>query len=293
MIALPFSDSAVEVHRVAPVVDLAPSKNLLSDSAAEVNEADHREHGPGHHAHEADVVGEVIRGRARSVDVRSPEAQSYPCNEVSQHEKRERTTETDLVRAFLGLQQLRVRGGEELVSLSLGGLAGNRHRARQGQRSGNLNLLPAGDDGDHQRDGDSSQNSHQASVALVRRALLFFAKVSPEPMSGCWLWTAGVNGDGYGMFGTGERTNRPRKDRPSCATRVVCAHRWSWEFHCGAIPKGLTVDHLCRISCCVNPRHLELVTNAENVRRAHAARAFFSLPLTAHDWPRMATGGAA
>lgn len=45
------------------------------------------------------------------------------------------------------------------------------------------------------------------------------------------------------------------------------AHRLSYEAHKGKIPKGLTIDHLCRNTICINPEHLEAVTNKENVLR--------------------------
>ena len=45
------------------------------------------------------------------------------------------------------------------------------------------------------------------------------------------------------------------------------AHRWAWEQAKGPIPKGLVVDHLCRVRWCCNPDHMELVTNRENILR--------------------------
>jgi hypothetical protein len=49
-------------------------------------------------------------------------------------------------------------------------------------------------------------------------------------------------------------------------------HIAAWEIEHGPIPHGLTVDHLCRNTSCVRTSHMELVTAAENFRRAVAAR---------------------
>lgn len=50
--------------------------------------------------------------------------------------------------------------------------------------------------------------------------------------------------------------------------RTWQAHRLSYELFVGPIPLGLQLDHLCRITNCINPEHLEPVTPAENKRRA-------------------------
>lgn len=83
-------------------------------------------------------------------------------------------------------------------------------------------------------------------------------KISPEPNSGCWLWTGCCSPLGYGQTFAGKR--------------VVFAHRATYEHYIGKIPDGLVIDHLCRVPSCVNPDHLEPVTQGENVRRGLAGR---------------------
>jgi len=81
----------------------------------------------------------------------------------------------------------------------------------------------------------------------------FDAKVAPEPMSGCWLWMENVDTSGYAQF--------------SIKGKNRGAHRLSYERHRGEIPAGLQIDHLCRVRSCVNPDHMEMVTQQENMRR--------------------------
>lgn len=81
----------------------------------------------------------------------------------------------------------------------------------------------------------------------------FWDKTAP---SDCIIWTGAVNAKGYACFAI---------DRVS-----HLAHRLAWEDARGPIPEGLTVDHLCRVRNCVKVEHLELVTVAENNRRARS-----------------------
>ncbi len=90
----------------------------------------------------------------------------------------------------------------------------------------------------------------------------FWVKV--DVLGDCWLWAAGLDGHGYGQFRVGSRTDGTR--------RMVRAHRWAYEHLVGVIPDGLDLDHLCRTPRCVNPAHLEPVTNRENSRRGFASR---------------------
>lgn len=75
----------------------------------------------------------------------------------------------------------------------------------------------------------TEQEKQECREALKR----FEAKYTPEPTSGCWLWTGSTNGKrGYGkMLFNG---------------RLRLAHAVSYELHVCPMPEGLTLDHRCR-----------------------------------------------
>ena len=92
----------------------------------------------------------------------------------------------------------------------------------------------------------------------------FDKKFIPEPNSGCWLWTAANNGNGYGVIGIA---------RGKVGSRNAYAHRLSYEWAFGKIPDGMEIDHKCRVRCCVNPDHLEAVTHKVNMHRGETIAA--------------------
>lgn len=92
-------------------------------------------------------------------------------------------------------------------------------------------------------------------LTLVER---FERKINKTP-GGCWWWTGAARPSGYGNFWV--------------EGRCVISHRYAYEERYGNIPDGLTIDHLCRNRRCVNPDHLEAVTQRTNLLRGNTLPA--------------------
>jgi hypothetical protein len=101
----------------------------------------------------------------------------------------------------------------------------------------------------------------------------FSSKYCVDPASGCWIWTASVrrsptrpNWPGNGIFRTTKAEDGGRQ--------LLLAHRVSYELHRGPIPKGALVCHHCDNPLCVNPDHLFLGSQTDNMRDAIAKGRF-------------------
>jgi len=79
----------------------------------------------------------------------------------------------------------------------------------------------------------------------------FYKYIDVKDKDDCWEWIGLKNKDGYGRF--------------RLTDKMVLAHRWMWEMEDSDIPEGLMVLHKCNNRGCVNPNHLYLGTNQDNM----------------------------
>lgn len=92
----------------------------------------------------------------------------------------------------------------------------------------------------------------------------FLARIDKRGPGECWPWVGGRTASGYGAFKSADGVQ-------------ILAHRWSYLYFVGPIPEGLVIDHVAARGCtrreCVNPAHLEPVTQRENLLRADTFQA--------------------
>lgn len=94
---------------------------------------------------------------------------------------------------------------------------------------------------------------NRAEAPIQERLGRHFKKLGPND---CWLWLSTTNANGYGLIAAGRK-----------GEGQLLAHRVAWEIANGPMPKGTwVVMHMCDMPACVNPAHLKLGTQTDNLR---------------------------
>jgi len=95
---------------------------------------------------------------------------------------------------------------------------------------------------------------------IIQRAKIATRLLSHVTRKGnCLIWNGHINKKGYGMM--------------SLNHQAFLVHRISYELFKGSIPKGLTVDHLCKNKACQNVDHMEAISNKDNILRGNNTAA--------------------
>jgi hypothetical protein len=126
-----------------------------------------------------------------------------------------------------------------------------------------------------------TRNRRYGSPILLRRPQQYtqrlphitaFNQRIRKSSNGCWVWIGHKDARGYGRFA-----------RNLHGIHHIKAHRWSWAYHNGKpIPDGMVVMHSCDLPACVNPEHLVIGTQAENIGDMYRKGRGYNLGRTAH-----------
>lgn len=137
---------------------------------------------------------------------------------------------------------------EHVSELSISNLRAELQGAAKGARGTRIAALM-------RRAARELAGREEAELVMRRVDMPFEDCFTPEPVSGCWLWSKFIGKDGYGRY---QALQGPR-----------VAHRAAFEIYKGPIPEGLSVLHRCDVRCCVNPDHLWLGTYSDNMYDMH------------------------
>lgn len=102
-------------------------------------------------------------------------------------------------------------------------------------------------------DGRFHKGHNDGKFSLAER---FHQNYEPVPEAGCWIWTGSIAQSGHGKIQHG----------PRGLAKFWSAHRLSWILHRGQIPRDKQVNHHCDVPGCVNPNHLYLGTQSDNMQ---------------------------
>ena len=109
-------------------------------------------------------------------------------------------------------------------------------------------------------------------MGRMQKSLLerFEEKYSPEPNSGCWLWIGCIGG-------------QDERATIWCNGTMAYAYRVSWELYRGKVPDGMQVLHHCDVPSCVNPDHLFVGTQSDNMQDCAKKKRVAPNPLLGED----------
>ena len=117
------------------------------------------------------------------------------------------------------------------------------------------------------------RNGHKYAPLIPAQQFIEDCSVK-VPFSGCWIWMKGINSRGYGVV--------------VIAKKALQAHRVAYEAFNGPLPEGLLACHRCDVKACVNPAHLFLGTDGDNLNDSYSKRRRKMLPVDVvqriYDW---------